>query len=529
MENETKKNNAINATEGAKKAPAKKKKTKKKPSENMSWSEVTGDFKAATKAQKTAAEHEAAMQAKKAEKARKAKEAREAKKAAEAAAALEAAAAAELAETPSDQLKPEDQAVEAAEVPTAEAGSTAAETVETQASEVGKKGKKAKKNRKSKKAESIAAATANAAAAEPVPEPSPEAVETTVEAAPDEAPAAEIIESPEAASKPKKGKGALKAFIALLVIAGLATAGWFGKDLVIPKTVNVAFETMEGGSEITQEVRAKSVGEALEKLGIYISDLDTVTPSAATELVSGMTVNVLKRLETSAKIAGKAKRFILSPGTIEENLAFNKVTYDDNDIIKPKLSKKIKCNTNVVVKDVKVVVKKKKITVKSTGYRVILDPSLASGVMSESAAVDGVALYKYTYKYVNGKKKSTKKKFKKWITEPQDRLLRLGTASTGNSGTVSILRTFTSNTTAYYAGKNGRGALGTRCHYGTCAVDPKVFPYGSAFWVQGYGYCVANDCGGAIKGTKLDLYMTSTKQCYRWGRRWVTAYLLGSG
>ena len=217
----------------------------------------------------------------------------------------------------------------------------------------------------------------------------------------------------------------------------------------------------------------------------------------------------------------------MSPGTIEENLEANNITYDEDDIVSPKPSKRMKCGTKLVVKEVHKVVKKKEKTVPSKGYRTILDPSIASGVMTETAAVDGVAVYKYTYTYVNGKKTDTKKKFVKWKVEPQDRLLRLGTGSTGQSGTVSIRRTFTSNTTAYYCGSNARGALGTRCYYGTCAVDPKVFPYGSRFWVQGYGYCVANDCGGAIKGTKLDLYMTSTKQCFRWGRRWVTAYLLG--
>ena len=32
------------------------------------------------------------------------------------------------------------------------------------------------------------------------------------------------------------------------------------------------------------------------------------------------------------------------------------------------------------------------------------------------------------------------------------------------------------------------------------AVDPSVIPLGSKVWVEGYGYAVAGDTGGAIKG-----------------------------
>ena len=44
------------------------------------------------------------------------------------------------------------------------------------------------------------------------------------------------------------------------------------------------------------------------------------------------------------------------------------------------------------------------------------------------------------------------------------------------------------------------------------AVDPSVIPLGSKVWVEGYGYAVAGDTGGAIKGNKIDLFMPTTDQ-----------------
>ena len=37
----------------------------------------------------------------------------------------------------------------------------------------------------------------------------------------------------------------------------------------------------------------------------------------------------------------------------------------------------------------------------------------------------------------------------------------------------------------------------------------------------------AEDCGGAIKGKRLDLFMNSLDEAYNYGRRPVTVYFLG--
>lgn len=60
----------------------------------------------------------------------------------------------------------------------------------------------------------------------------------------------------------------------------------------------------------------------------------------------------------------------------------------------------------------------------------------------------------------------------------------------------------------------------------TIAVDPNVIPLGSKVYIPGYGYAIASDTGGVIKGNIIDLYMNSNDECKSWGRRQVTLHIV---
>ncbi|WP_245831762.1 PcsB-like coiled-coil domain-containing protein [Oceanobacillus senegalensis] len=53
------------------------------------------------------------------------------------------------------------------------------------------------------------------------------------------------------------------------------------------------------------------------------------------------------------------------------------------------------------------------------------------------------------------------------------------------------------------------------------AVDPSVIPLGSVVHVEGYGYAVAGDIGGAINGKKIDVFVPNQKAAMNWGVRTV--------
>ena len=87
----------------------------------------------------------------------------------------------------------------------------------------------------------------------------------------------------------------------------------------------------------------------------------------------------------------------------------------------------------------------------------------------------------------------------------------------------------TSYTCEGYTGITATGSVAKR---GTVAVDPRVIPLGTRMYIVSsdgkfnYGYCVARDTGGAIKGNIVDLYYDTEAECINFGRRNVKIYIL---
>lgn len=73
---------------------------------------------------------------------------------------------------------------------------------------------------------------------------------------------------------------------------------------------------------------------------------------------------------------------------------------------------------------------------------------------------------------------------------------------------------------------DGITATGTKATAGrTLAVDPSVIPYGTEIIINGNTY-VAEDCGGAIKGNKIDVFFDTHAEALQFGRQVMTVYIL---
>ncbi|MFP4687088.1 MAG: 3D domain-containing protein [bacterium] len=74
---------------------------------------------------------------------------------------------------------------------------------------------------------------------------------------------------------------------------------------------------------------------------------------------------------------------------------------------------------------------------------------------------------------------------------------------------------------------DGFSALGLPAGYGLAAVDPRIIPLGTLLYVEGYGYAVAADVGGAIKGHRIDLCFPERSHALNYGRQWAKVHIIG--
>lgn len=101
---------------------------------------------------------------------------------------------------------------------------------------------------------------------------------------------------------------------------------------------------------------------------------------------------------------------------------------------------------------------------------------------------------------------------------------------------LTYTRTDTFIATAYTHTDDGCDEItanGAQVKWGVVAVDPGVIPYGTRMFIVAndgsyvYGLSTAEDCGGAIQDKRLDLYMATKEECFKFGVKDCTVYFLG--
>ncbi len=119
------------------------------------------------------------------------------------------------------------------------------------------------------------------------------------------------------------------------------------------------------------------------------------------------------------------------------------------------------------------------------------------------------------------------------LREMVPKVIRVGTGGTLPSREPRIpARELTVVATGYYPGPEDCGphatgftAIGVPAGRGIVAVDPNVIPLGTRMFVPGYGWAVAADVGGAIKGLRIDLCFDTKEESRAFGTKKLTVKL----
>jgi len=128
--------------------------------------------------------------------------------------------------------------------------------------------------------------------------------------------------------------------------------------------------------------------------------------------------------------------------------------------------------------------------------------------------------------YRDGKLKWKEKVYSKMIVEPLTRVIASGSYADVSRQVVKYNGRPLGFEATAYALTGSRTAMGAKTRRGIVAVDPRVIPLGTHMFIKGYGYAVAADTGGAIKGRRVDLFFKSKRDAVKWGRRPVDIYIL---
>ena len=96
-----------------------------------------------------------------------------------------------------------------------------------------------------------------------------------------------------------------------------------------------------------------------------------------------------------------------------------------------------------------------------------------------------------------------------------------------NSSSSDSNRKHISVVATAYTG-NSITSTGINPKWGTIAVDPSVIPYGTKVYIPQFDKIfIAEDCGSAIKGNKIDIYMNDEEAVKNWGRKRIDIYIVG--
>jgi 3D (Asp-Asp-Asp) domain-containing protein len=164
------------------------------------------------------------------------------------------------------------------------------------------------------------------------------------------------------------------------------------------------------------------------------------------------------------------------------------------------------------------------------------DPSAFKGSrVVRQSGVPGLEERTVRALYVNGHQVSAVSTRWLIVIPPVARVIALGTrANIASRGEFAGREFIVVDATAYYPGPRNFGggvgprtAIGIVAQRGVAAVDPSIIPLGTRLFIEGYGYAVAGDTGGAIQGMRIDLCYNSYDEAIHFGRQRVKVYILG--
>lgn len=280
------------------------------------------------------------------------------------------------------------------------------------------------------------------------------------------------------------------------------------------------------GVEYSYATEAETVGEFFENENISVKDNDYVSCLLTDEIAPGMKIYVSVAKYITVYDEGTKYSAITFMTTVEDVLRDFSNPLDDADGCFPEREERVYDGSIIYV------TRANKIMFERFGSQ--LEYSTHSETVGEFLDELGVTYDAASERVVPSEETPLTDNMTVAIKTKKDAMSPLDF-----DVDLSKARVITCTATAYTSAPDecgpwadGYTATGAKCEVGVVAVDPKVIPLGTKLYIETvdgsfvYGYCSAEDTGGAIKGNKIDLAMNTKSDCFQFGRRQVKVYIL---
>jgi 3D (Asp-Asp-Asp) domain-containing protein len=292
--------------------------------------------------------------------------------------------------------------------------------------------------------------------------------------------------------------------------------------------------------------RAK-VGDALEGAKIEVGRKDKISPALEDAVKDKMTIIIKKAVPVKVAVDGQEHEINSAEATVSDMLKAEGIILNEKDKIFPELNSNIvkDLNIRIVRVEEKLVTSTAKIAYRTVNKN---DNNMEKGstkVLQDGEDGEKEITTKITYE--DGKEVSRDEVAQTVTKQAVNKIVAVGTLSwfrSSRSGNkVYYTKNYRMKATSYTAdynstGKNpgdsgfgitASGAKVTRDPdgYSTVAVDPRVIPLGTKLYIEGYGYAIAADTGGGVRGKIIDLYFDpGTAEFRRWYTHYVNVYVV---
>jgi len=334
-----------------------------------------------------------------------------------------------------------------------------------------------------------------------------------------------------------KKAGKLKALIVLAIVTTLSLGVYVYRGNEV--SLNLDDEVIEVLSY------SRTVEEFIQSEKIDFKEGAYINVPLDTELDDNIEITIKNPKTYTIEIDGALTDVVSIYSKVEDILKDADIKLDEDDYSLPVSSKVVAPNSTIELYVVEEIVEVEEDTIPYE-EQVIKNKRLDLGITNViQKGKNGLRISETKNKYINGVLYSSVVVKDEIVEEPVPHVIEKGSKDfiDTSRGETKFSRSVTMTATAYdlsYAstGKTpgdryyGITASGTKARPGAVAVDPKVIPLGTKLYVQSldgtkdYGFAIAEDTGGAIKGNKIDLFFNTAKECRNFGRRNVKVFVL---